>query len=359
MDRTEPYALTSPRFWHSYLVTMRPYLLFVSGAAGLVGLAFIDEPSLFRASLASIPLFLSYGLGQALTDCFQTDTDAISSPYRPLVRGLISPKQVLSVSLTGLIVCALLLGYLNPWLLLVGLFAVFGLLTYTYFKRTWWGGPPWNSWIVALLPVMGRMVDRERGIGSLLNLAPLFARICNPSAYMARVGITGVLRTPSPSGHFGDPHSLAFLLSVAMVFFAYANFVVMGYFKDISADRETGYHTFPVVFGWQPAAVYSDLTALAAAGLAGWALLLIGSVNLWAGLVYCAAAAMNLYAQIRIHRIGDEKETHGPIENVVRAFVLYCLAIVVALKLHWLVLVVVFYVLFELALKARPEEAQV
>jgi hypothetical protein len=32
-------------------------------------------------SLAFFPFLLSYGLGQALTDCFQMDTDRISSPY--------------------------------------------------------------------------------------------------------------------------------------------------------------------------------------------------------------------------------------------------------------------------------------
>ena len=69
---------------------MRPYLLFVSGASGLVGLALADSlvgPSLL---VAALPFFLSYGLGQAITDTFQTDTDALSSPYRPLVRGAIS-----------------------------------------------------------------------------------------------------------------------------------------------------------------------------------------------------------------------------------------------------------------------------
>ena len=36
---------------------------------------------------------------------------------------------------------------------------------------------------------------------------------------------------------------------MAATFFGYANFVLAGYFKDIEADRATGYRTFPVVFG--------------------------------------------------------------------------------------------------------------
>ena len=150
----------SPGFARAYAVTMRPYLLFVSGAAGLVGLSFIPDPALGRVLLAFVPLFLSYGFGQALTDCFQTDTDSLSAPYRPLVRGIVSRRQILTVSMVGLTAVVLVLGYLNPVILAFGVVAVVGLLTYTYLKRTWWGGPPWNAWIVAILPIMGRFVDR-------------------------------------------------------------------------------------------------------------------------------------------------------------------------------------------------------
>lgn len=306
---------------------MRPYLLFISGSAGLVGLAFIEAPAAIRVILAFIPLFLSYGLGQALTDCFQTDTDAISAPYRPLIKGVISRKQVLRISLAGLTAGALILGYLNPVILIFGFLAVIGLLTYTPFKRTWWGGPPWNSWIVALLPIMGRLVDREHSISYIFNLR--------------------------------DPCSLAFFFAVIAIFFGYANFVVMGYFKDISADRKTGYRTFPVVFGWKPAAIYSDLTALAAAVFTGYALILIGGLNVWVILVYIIAVLINLYAQVRIHLTRDESKTHGPIENVVRAFILYCIAILLALKIDWLIFIAAFYLLFELTLMLRPEKSQV
>ena len=191
--KIKAYSIGNIKFWQAYITTMRPYLLFISGAAGLVGLAFIEDPPIVRVILAFIPLFLSYGLGQALTDCFQTDTDAISSPYRPLVRGMISRKQVLTISLIGLITGAFILAYLNPRILIFGILAIVGLLTYTFFKRTWWGGPPWNSWIVALLPIMGHLADKEYHVRSIV--------------------------------HFGDSNSLAFFLAVAAIFFGYANFV--------------------------------------------------------------------------------------------------------------------------------------
>ncbi|MCX6841977.1 MAG: UbiA family prenyltransferase [candidate division WOR-3 bacterium] len=315
------------RFWRAYLITMRPYLLFVSGAAGAVGLAFIPEPVIWRVVLAFFPLFLSYGLGQALTDCFQTDTDSISSPYRPLVRGEVSRRNVLTVSLTGLILGTLIVGYLSRIALGLSALAILGLLTYTFFKRRWWGGPAWNSWIVALLPLIGRHVD---------------------SGYRI-------------TGFFGwtDPHALAFSVAVAAVFFGYANFVVMGYFKDITADRQTGYDTFPVRFGWVANAIFSDLLAIGITLGAGAAIVLSGPVKPLAGVVFLAGFVINLWAQVAIHRIRDEAKSHGPIANVVRAFVIYGLAMVLALKPGWVIPAVVFYVLFEVVLKLRPEQAQV
>lgn len=316
-----PYPIFSYKFLLAYLITMRPYLLFISGAAGLVGLAFIKEtPPVCKIILVFIPLFLSYGFGQALTDCFQTDTDAISSPYRPLVQGQILKKHVLIFSLVGLAICVLLLTYLNPEILVLGFLAVIGLLTYTYFKRTWWGGPPWNAWIVAILPIMGRMVE---------------------------------IRT------IGDLKELSFLLSIIAIFFGYANFVIMGYFKDISADKKTGYKTFPVVFGWWKACVYSDLTALVTATFTMGTLILTHNINPFGITIFIIALLINLYAQIKIHLIRDEDKTYGAITNVVRAFILYCLSIIVTLKIQWLIFITIFYCLFEITLRLRPEKTQV
>jgi 4-hydroxybenzoate polyprenyltransferase len=324
-ERSAP--LYRARFWAAYWMTMRPYLLFVSGAAGLVGLSFVGGSSTMRIALALIPLFFSYGLGQALTDCFQTDTDALSSPYRPLVRGIVSKKQVVVVSLSGLLLSLAILMRLNFAMLVPGVLAVIGLLTYTLLKRTWWGGPPWNSWIVALLPIMGRLSDPNSRFVSLFDAHDSLAR--------------------------------PFIYAVAAVFFGYANFVVMGYFKDISADRKTGYETFPVVFGWIPSAIYSDITALAAALSVGAFMAVLETTHLIAVVVFAAAIAINGYAQWKIHRTRKESESHGPIGNVVRAFVLYCLAMIVACKPQWWAFLIVYYALFELTLRQRPERSQI
>jgi geranylgeranylglycerol-phosphate geranylgeranyltransferase len=314
-------------FWKAYVVTMRPYLVFVSSAAGLVGLAFIEFSGPGRLALGFTPLFLSYGFGQALTDCFQTDTDSLSAPYRPLVRGVVTRTQVMAVSLSGLGGGLLVLAWLNPANLVFGALAVAGLLAYTFFKRRWWGGPFWNSWIVALLPLMGRLVEKGTGPADLLD-------------------------TPPAGGS-------VFLASVAAVFLGYANFVVMGYFKDISADRATGYRTLPVVFGWRAAAAWSDVLAFFFIAAVTAVVVFSGTVTVPGLVALAAAAGCGLAAQIGIHRTREETEAHGPISHVVRSFLLGTAAVVLTLRAEWLAPIAVFYLLFELALKFRPERRQV
>jgi len=320
-------ALWSGTFWKAFWMTMRPYLIFVSGAAGLVGLSFIPHPDAARLVLAFLPLFFSYGLGQALTDCFQIDTDSLSSPYRPLVRGIVSRRQVMAVSLGGLGAGVVALGFVNLEILPLGLLAVAGLLAYTYFKRKWWGGPAWNSWIVGLLPLMGRLAGRDVSL----------ARLAGP----------------------GAPERTAFLFGVLTVFFAYANFVVMGYLKDISADRATGYRTLPVVFGWRTTALVSDALAVAAALSAAGSLYSLARPAPAGILSLGLAAVLSFSSQLRIHRTRDEARAHGPIAGTVRVFLLESSAVVLANKPLWLPFLIAFLLGFEAALRLRPEERQV
>jgi 4-hydroxybenzoate polyprenyltransferase len=217
---------SDPRFWGAFLVTTRPYLLPVSGAAGLVGLAISPPASGAATALAFAALFFSYGLGQALTDVFQTDTDARSAPYRPLVRGVVGKRDVLAVSLAGLLACGAALALANPWNLLLALLAVLGLLAYSPLKRTPWGGPPCNSAVVALLPAMGLLCGE-----------------------------------PSPVRALRSP---LLLPAMASAYFSYAVFVLLGYLKDVEADRATGYHTLPVRFSRRATVVVSLAHGLAA-----------------------------------------------------------------------------------------------
>jgi 4-hydroxybenzoate polyprenyltransferase len=207
------YRLLSRRFLGAYLVTMRPYLLFVSGITGIAGMSLAPELPGPAAVLIALAAFFSYGFGQALTDCFQIDTDRLSSPYRLLTHGTIGRSQVLGVSVVGLTGCVAVLTWFNPWNLLLGAVAGAGLATYTLFKRKWCGGPWYNAWIVVVLAIM---------------------------AFLAA------------GGHTEGAHG-ALPWTMGAVFFGYANFVLAGYFKDIAADKQTNYRTMPVVLGRAPA----------------------------------------------------------------------------------------------------------
>lgn len=322
--------LRRPNFWKGYWITMRPYLLFISGVAGMTGFAAGSRMGTCATLAVFLVFFLSYGFGQALTDCFQMDTDAISSPYRPLVQGKITRRNVLFVSLMGLSAGCLVLFFMNPLILVFGLFSVGGLATYTHFKRRWWGGPFYNSWIVALLPLMGKMAaERNTHLVSFLS-----------------------------------DNTLLIVIMVS-VFFSYANFVLMGYFKDISADRASGYNTFVVAFGWQKAALVSDLLALLSLVFSGWAVSValiqesLSSSKWLSFLFYGAAFTVLIMAQISIHRTRDETKTFRPITHVVRVFVLLHLAEIVAMRPEWTAYGVLFYLSFELVLRKRPEKRQV
>ncbi len=336
------HGIGSAAFWRAYGVTMRPYLCFVSGSAGLVGLALATGRG--QTGLAVLPLapgamllafaagfaalFLTYGLGQALTDVFQTDTDALSSPYRPLTQGRITRRQVLAVSLIGLGLCGLVLAVLSPWTLPLSALAVLGLLAYTWFKRRWWGGPLWNAWVVAVLPAIGYVAGTD-DVSALGSDRLLWA-------------------------------------AMVSVLFSYAVFVLLGYFKDVSADRATGYRTLVVVAGWRTATWVSLGFALTAVAASAW---MVGRLGAYDGAggptltvalpLWLAGAGSLLGAHPYMLRLRAESEAHRSITWTVRGFVLLHLGESVVALPALALPALVFYALFEVVLMRRPERSQV
>lgn len=324
-----PLPVASPfPFWKGYWVTLRPYLFFVSGATGLLGLALAGPIAGGAFLVASAAFFLSYGLGQALTDVFQVDTDSLSSPYRPLVLGQIRRGAVFGVSLGGLALCATGLTLLNPWTLPLSAGAVLGLVLYTPLKRRFWGGPPWNAGIVALLPA----------IGVLCGVA-------------------------SPASAFTHP---LLLPATASVFFSYAVFVLLGYFKDIEADRRTGYETLPVRFG-RCISVRVSALLLCAAAVGSWIVVrknlvteLPASPRAWlAATVWFLGICLMTAAHVRMLRVSRDDEAYAPILLAVRGYVALHLgeASLLDPRLVWLVIPVM--ALFEYALATRPFRTQI
>ncbi len=316
----------SLRFLRAYVVTMRPYLMFVSGITGLAGMSFNAQISASDFILRFAASFLSYGFGQALTDCFQVDTDSISSPYRPLTRGMISKMQTFIVSSVGLTFCIAVFAVGNLSNLLLGAAAGSGLATYTFFKRRWWGGPFYNAWIVSVLCSMAFLSGGEQ-ISQLGSRPVVTILLC--------------------------------------VLFAYANFVLSGYFKDIEADRATGYNTLPVVFGRTVSAWSSDLLA---AGAACFAFICIAGTDStlmptasrvapWA--VFVVAVGISLLAQYRLHRVTRDDEAHRAIVPVVHAYLLLLSSVILSQKPEWTLFLCVFYGCFVAVLKIRPATSQI
>jgi len=300
---------------------MRPYLLFISGAAAMVGASYVEGPLSLRMVVACGVLFLSYGFGQALTDVFQTDTDALSSPYRPLVRGLVTKRAVAVVALVMLLGVGITLSVLDSAALLLALLGIAGIASYTWFKRRWWGGPFWNSWIVALLAVISRLAIERSSLMVLLG-----------------------------SGRFWA--------GIGAVFFSYANFVVVGYYKDLEADRQTGYDTFPVRFGWQANAVLSDFNLFAATTCT--AIVIATGPGGWVPVALLVLAfAVGAAGQIKAH--ADTNPDHGwiPALYSCRASTAFPLAVVGANRPELALWLIVYYALFELSLRLRPEPKQV
>jgi 4-hydroxybenzoate polyprenyltransferase len=319
---TPPYPLLSVGFWRAYGITLRPYLFFVSGAAGIVGLALTRLPGpAFLAAFAAF--FFSYGLGQALTDVFQRDTDALSAPYRPLVRGELAPGPVLAVSLCGLAACAAVFWILDPRTLALAAAAVVGLAAYTPLKRRWWGGPPWNAAIVALLPAIGLLCG-----GGLARLDGACVAVC------------------------------------ASVFFTYAVFVLLGYLKDVEADRATGYRTLPVRFG-RPAALAVSAGFLAAGGGASFWLVArsaaprSGIDGFLAATLWTAGLALLVVAHARLAGVRSDGAAHPGIALSVRGFVALHLGEAALLRPGLAAPSLGLLGLLELALAGRPCREQV
>ena len=321
-----PYRTLSINFAKDYIITMRPYLLFVSGVTGICGMSFISELSVSNAILIFLASFLSYGFGQALTDCFQTDTDSISSPYRTLTQGRISKSQVLVVSTTGLIFCISIFTIYNPVNLWWGALSGFGLATYTYFKRRFWSGPFYNAWIVAVLFLM---------------------------AYLCGSDILT----------FTGNHN--FIYGLSAVFWGYANFVLVGYFKDVEADRATGYNTFLVVFGRRLSSIASNIFGL-------MTILTTLSVFTYSNsldqliedrpyetIILLIGSLVMFLCQVLVHFIKKDDESSNAISLSVHAYILLLSSIIVLNKQEWLIPMIIFYALFNLTMILRPAKTQI
>ncbi|WP_131783714.1 UbiA family prenyltransferase [Legionella gresilensis] len=305
-------------FWKSYFILMRPYLLFISGITGLLGMAQAQAPFSLIFIILFLVFFFSYGAGQALTDCYQIDTDSLSSPYRPLVTGQLNKESVFFVSLSFLILANALLAVENYYNIFVASLATIGLMTYTYFKRRFWGGPLYNGWIVAALYVLGYQSFK-------------------PIAWQ-------------------DEHIILTLLTVL---FAYAHFVLVGYFKDIEADRSTAYNTLPVVYGRKISCHISTFFAIAALSSTWLIINLEQSISSISLLVFLISLIVYTVGQILLYQNKTDDTAYKPILFSVHAYIILMMSLILQSTPSWLIFMMSYYVFFVIALKYRPCKTQI
>jgi 4-hydroxybenzoate polyprenyltransferase len=200
--------------------------------------------------------------------------------------------------------------------------SIAGLATYSFIKRRYWfGGPFYNAWIVALLPLMGFL--------------------CLTDGSLAMAGQRLDIR----------------LVSI-LSFCAYTNFVLIGYLKDITADRQTGYRTFPVVFGWNATVWVGDVVAVISSLIC---LLIIDNPVSVAGLFWLAATLSAGWGQGYAHLTTRKTEENSalPVINTVRSFIGWHLAVIVAAQPTSALWCALFYALFEIVLATRPINHQI
>jgi len=201
--------------------------------------------------------------------------------------------------------------------------AALGLATYTYFKRRWWGGPFYNAWIV----------------GALFTLSYL----CFMPFSLSSFGIV----------YWGG---------LFAVFFGYANFVLTGYYKDISADRATGYNTLLVKFGFKVSTYVSD--AFAVLMFVSWAVVMRSTgfainMNMFALLLSAAGLITLIYSQVMLHKVTDEKFAYKAISPVVHSYILLIGSIAANARPNWGLPVCLFYAGYVITLKLRPMKEQI
>jgi 4-hydroxybenzoate polyprenyltransferase len=221
----------------------------------------------------------------------------------------------------GLVLVSAMFVIGNTWNVVLGGAAVCGLATYTFFKRRWWwAGPFWNSWIVALLPLIGSLAMND---------------MRSPLAF--------------------EPTLL--LIAVANGI-AYASFVVIGYLKDITADRATGYRTFPVVFGWVPTVIVGDVLQLSAAVLYAY-ICRDGESSVWVVWVVGTLLAVRGQASLPRRNNAKEQEASAGIAATVRSFVWWNMAVVLAWQPSWWWVAPIFLAASEVTLRNRPSQQQI
>ncbi|MEM0439912.1 MAG: geranylgeranylglycerol-phosphate geranylgeranyltransferase [Sulfolobales archaeon] len=212
----------------SVIKLSRPHNVFITFLGVLVGAAVIDPNAtrdLYTVLLISIPALAVAAGGYIVNDYYDIEIDRRSKPWRPLVRGDITPRAAFTISIAlfalGVLISFPLLG------IFVGLFvAANTLLTYLY------------SWRLKRLGLVGNIAVSMLSANSILYGSISYASVQSNI-------------DPKSLGLALIPWLFAFIMSLSRE-------IVKG-IEDISGDREQGVRTLAVTRGY----VYASLITIA------------------------------------------------------------------------------------------------
>jgi 4-hydroxybenzoate polyprenyltransferase len=156
-----------------------------------------------------------------------------------------------------------------------------------------------------------------------------------------------------------------FVYGLSAVFWGYANFVLVGYFKDVEADRATGYNTFLVVFGRRLSSIASNifglmtiLTTLSVFTYSNSLDQLIEE-NPYETIIFVVGSLVMFLCQVLVHFIKKDDESSNAISLSVHAYILLLSSIIVLNKNDWFIPMIIFYALFNLTMILRPAKNQI
>ncbi|MBL7131471.1 MAG: UbiA family prenyltransferase [Candidatus Omnitrophica bacterium] len=203
------YNIFSKEIIFAYIKSMRPYLFFLSGMAGLLGVVFCGQTA-SAGKLISIlsVVFLGWGVNQVVNDFLGLKEDRINAPNRPLVTGALPIKAAVLYSL-GLFVLGGFITYILNAYALIFYFLVFLLnIAYEYSKK---------------IPLLGNIV---------------FGFLLAPCVYYGAMCVNG-------KGLEVLLDKKLFLLAIAVILI---NITVafFTYYKDFKGDKITGKRTIIV-----------------------------------------------------------------------------------------------------------------
>lgn len=203
------YKLFSKQIIFAYIKSMRPYLFFISGMAGLLGMVFSNATSSVGRTFSVLSiLFVGWGVNQVINDLLGLKEDRINAPHRPLVTGELPIKAAVTFSLFFFVVGAIVTYFINPQALILYLLVFVLNIVYEYSKK---------------VPLLGNIV-----FGFLLAPCVYYGAMCINSR-----GLEILL------------DKKLFLIAVAIILI---NFTVafFTYFKDFQGDKITGKKTIIV-----------------------------------------------------------------------------------------------------------------